>query len=157
MPLAETVLISTELWLCISDPSNRIHTAGFWNRHDRRELINDIRTMNSTGEILSWEVVLGGTFRLQCLFAPDANFGTPSAADITTYRRMRLPTGKLVVRAAGEGQPNLLFQHEPGYYDVRLDWFVSQESLHYDIGIDQYPIGDGPDGRIIIQHSRENR
>ncbi len=148
------LVCTVDVWFSISDGSCVVHDPSFWApANDWRQFLGKVRALEATGDLIKQEVVMDGCFLVQLVVTDEK----PGAAIIDPMREgsqiLRLPTGSIVVRSGGpDRDPALLLKVEPGVYEARVEWFVDEESKHYDLDDpDEYPEGDGPDGVVTLR------
>ncbi len=123
-------IATSDVWMAVADEACVIHRPEFWSRGDQDgSVVERVRALRQAQEIVDWEVLMDGTFLVRCIADQDADLGARSAADVCETSRIRLPTGRLLLRTAGTAAvPQVVFDLSPGDYDVRLEWFEEEES-----------------------------
>jgi hypothetical protein len=123
-------IATSDVWMAVADDACVIHRPEFWSQRDPEDsVVERVRALRHAQEIVDWEVLLDGTFLVRCTLDQDVDLGAPSAADVCETSRIRLPTGRLMLRTAGAAAvPQTVFELPPGEYDVRLEWFEKEES-----------------------------
>lgn len=158
MMKSSTVLVKTsDIWLGVSDAACEVNAQAFWAGHDGwQSVVAAVRQLENAHELLRWEVVLDGTYLIRFVVDDDAVLDAPTTAERCVLRKLKLPTGRVVVRS-GEARtaPVQAVVVSPGEYDVRLEWFIGEECKHYDIeNPETYPAAEGPDGIVTLRRAR---
>jgi hypothetical protein len=152
--ISRNLLITTwDVWLAVSDGASAIHRPEFWRSQKTTEgLLGSVRALREANEIVDWTVVVDGTFLVQCVLE-EADFGKGSAADVCEVRALRLPTGRLTLRTAGDAAAELpVFDVPPGEYETRLEWFAAEEWRNYGVtDASQYSPTGKPEGIVTIR------
>jgi hypothetical protein len=119
-----------DIWMAVADEACAVHRPEFWSSPGANDdLIERVRALRGARELVDWEVLLDGTFLVRCIVDADADFDAPSTADVCEVSRIRLPTGRLMLRTAGpRAVPQPIYELPPGDYEIRLEWFEPEES-----------------------------
>jgi hypothetical protein len=148
--IASVLATSMGCVLFLLDASSQANSAGFWARaRQGRGLLPEVARLAAAHDLFHWIIILDGTFRIEFLLG-----NPPPPPTLPSARRfefvLRAPTGSLVLRSPDASVPAL--RVEPGTYHGSLDWNYAAESEHSGIeSADDYPSGEGPDGRVYLR------
>lgn len=154
---SEVCITSWGMWLVVADASSPLSDPTFWSvSMPPADRMATVRSAVSRGEAIDWTLILDGTFLVRVIVDESAVLDTPSKDSWMEVRRLELPTGQLVIRSGDPKKSAVsICTLSPGIYQARVEWFVEQESKHYDIeSPDAYPAGEGPDGIITLRRAR---
>jgi len=153
MVSTQALVCTVDVWFAISDASCAIHDSAFWAPDENwRRFVARVRALERSGDLIKQEVVMDGCFLVRVVVM-SADTKTVVSEPVTEPRLLRIPTGRVVIRSGGpEREPALVLAIERGVYEARIEWFVDEESKHYDLQTAyEYPDGDGPDGIVTLR------
>ena len=147
--VAKVTLKTEGAFLMLADESSPVNREEFWlpiwTPSQRATRVSELTRGH---DLFIWTVLVDGTFRV----AFRARATKPdSAADAGHGESfvLNLPTGHLIVRSSASSRAALSVA--PGVYGGTLLWDTNREVAHSTIpSVDEYPEGDGPDGKVEL-------
>ncbi len=152
--VSDVLMSSWGVWFVVADEACDLIHPRFWQADmtpSARMLA--VRAAVTHGEAFDFTTILDGTFLVRFIANPAAALDASSVADVCEMRTLILPTGRVMIRSGNPTHSAVpAITVTPGRYDVKFEWFVEQESKHYDIeDATSYPTGDGPDGIVTLR------
>ena len=153
---ANIVLTTLGFFILLADESSPAMALTLWDeRHEPAARRRVVQSLCARKEALQWTVLLDGTFLVRFVVEEVPGFDDGSTADTVTRETLDLPSGQLSIRSGQLATPS---QHAvalaPGRYDVRVEWFVDEETRHSELESPaDYPPGEGPDGIVTLRRA----